>query len=110
MKKSQNFYVRSLLFVTLSLTGAFISYVLYPILARIFNLREFGDYVTIVGLSNQVLGILLAFSVISIALVKQYGETEASNKAQVIQKVLLWLFLGLSAVVLIFSPFLQHLL
>jgi O-antigen/teichoic acid export membrane protein len=110
MKKSQNFYVRSLLFVALSLTGAFISYVLYPVLARIFNLREFGDYVTIVGLSNQVMGVLLAFSVISIALVKQYGEAEANNKAQVIQKVLLWLFLGLSGLILIFSPFLQHLL
>lgn len=110
MRKFQNFYVRSLLFVALSLTGAVITYVLYPVLARIFNLQEFGDYVTIIGISNQVMGILLAFSVISLALVKQYGEAEANNKAQIIQKVLLWLFLGLSALILIFSPFLQHLL
>jgi O-antigen/teichoic acid export membrane protein len=110
MRKLQNFYIRSTLFVILSLAGATISYLIYPVLSRMLNLREFGDYVTIIGLSNQVMGILLAFSVISIALVKQYGETEANNKAQIIQKVLLWLFLALSVVILIFSPFLQHLL
>jgi O-antigen/teichoic acid export membrane protein len=110
MRKLQNFYIRSTLFVILSLAGATISYLLYPVLSRILSLREFGDYVTIIGLSSQVMGILLAFSVISIALVKQYGETEANNKAQIIQKVLLWLFLALSVVILILSPFLQHLL
>jgi O-antigen/teichoic acid export membrane protein len=110
MIKSQNFYVRSSLFVTLSLTAAVINYVLYPVLARLFNLREFGDYVTIVSLSNQVMGVLLAFSVISIALVKQYGEAEAGNKAQIIQKVLLWLFLVLSILILLFTPLLKNLL
>jgi O-antigen/teichoic acid export membrane protein len=110
MRKLQNFYARSLLYVTLSLTGAIINYVIYPVLARTLNLREFGDYVAIIGLSNQVMGLLLAFSVISIAFVKQYGDSEAENKAQVIQKVLLWLFLGLSIVLLLFSPVLQHLL
>jgi O-antigen/teichoic acid export membrane protein len=110
MRKTQNFYVRSGLFVTLSLAAAAISYALYPVISRVFSLQELGDYVTIIGLSNQVMGLLLAFSVISIALVKQYGEDDANNKAQVIQKILLWLFLGLSVLVLIFSPLLQHLL
>lgn len=110
MLKSQNFYFRSSVFVTLSLIGAVINYLLYPVLSRIFNLSQFGDYVTIVALSTQLMGLLLAFSVISIALVKRYGEDEAHAKAQTIQKVLLWLFLGLSLLVLVLTPFLQHLL
>lgn len=110
MNNSKNFYTRSVLFVILSVVGAVFSYLIYLILARIFNLSEFGDYVTIVGISNQVLGILLAFSVISIGLVKQYGESEANVKAQVIQKVLLWLFLMLSLVILAASQYLQHIL
>jgi O-antigen/teichoic acid export membrane protein len=56
------------------------------------------------------MGILLAFSVISIALATQYGEAEAKSKAQTIQQALLWLFLGLSGLLLLFSPLLQHLL
>lgn len=110
MIKPQNFYTRSILFVILSLIGAVISYLLYFVLARIFNLSEFGDYVTIIGLSNQLMGVLLAFSVISVALVKQYGEEEASNKAQVIQKVLIWFFIILSIVVLLTSRWLQDVL
>lgn len=110
MLKTQNFYVRSTIFVVLSLAGATITYLLYPILARIFSLQEFGDFVAIVGISNQALGILLAFSILSIGLVKQYGETEATNKTQVIQKVLLWLFLVLSALTVLVSPLLKDLL
>lgn len=110
MKATQNFYTRSALFVVLSLTGAVINYLLYPVLARIFNLSDFGDYVTIVGLSNQVMGILLAFSVLSIAFVKQYGDAEAHDKTQTIQKVLLWVFMAIAVVVLLISPYLQNLL
>ncbi len=110
MVKTQNFYVRSSLFVILSIFGGAVTYAVYPVLARILKLEQLGDYIAIVGISNQLLGILLAFSVISVGLVKQYGEQEASEKIGVIQKVLLWLFIGLSAIVLVLSPFLQHLL
>ena len=110
MSKTRSFYVRSITFFVLSILGAFISYLIYPVLARLLSLSQFGDYVTIIGISNQALGILLAFSVLSIALVKQYGEKEANVKARVIQKVLLWLFMALSVVLLILSPLLQQLL
>ena len=110
MKKLQNFYVRSSLFVGLSIAGAVINYLLYPILSRVLNLQEFGDFVAVIGLSNQVMGILLAFLVISIALVKQYGEDEAQEKTQIIQKMLIWLFLVASIGVLLVSPFLLNLL
>ncbi|MCA9328665.1 hypothetical protein KC959_02755 [Candidatus Saccharibacteria bacterium] len=110
MSKTRSFYVRSITFFVLSIPGAFISYLIYPVLARLLSLSQFGDYVTIIGISNQALGILLAFSVLSIALVKQYGEKEANVKARVIQKVLLWLFMALSVVLLILSPLLQQLL
>lgn len=110
MTKLQNFYLRSFLFIVLSMAAAVINYLLYPFLARILNLRELGDYITIIGLSNQVMGILLAFSVISIALVKQHDSDTAEGKAAIIQKFLLWLFLLLSVVVLSVSPLLQQLL
>ncbi len=109
MEKLQNFYVRSLVFTVFSVVGAAVNYLLYPVLSRVLDLSEFGDFATIIGLSNQVMGILLAFSVLSIVLIKQYGEEEAHRKAQVIQKVLLWVFVGFSALVLLASPFLQDL-
>jgi len=108
--KLTNFYVRSGLFGILSLTGAFFNYALYPVLVRILSAREFGDFAVIVAISNQVLGILLAFNIISIYLVKTHEEETARNHAQVIQKFLIWLFLGATVVMLVASPYLHHLL
>ncbi len=110
MKKVENFYTRSFLFVFLSLFGAGINYLIYPFLSRSFTLSQFGDYVTIIGISNQAMGILLAFSVLSIALVKQYGEEEANEKTKIIQKVLFWTIMVLAVLVVVFSSFLQNLL
>lgn len=110
MKKVDNFYFRSLLFVILSMGGAGLNYLVYPFLSRIFTIQEFGDYVAIIGLSSQLMGVLLAFSVISIGLVKQYGESEAEKHAQTIQKILLWLFFILALLFLTISPYLQSLL
>ncbi|MEO5627718.1 MAG: hypothetical protein ABIQ89_02420 [Candidatus Saccharimonadales bacterium] len=110
MKRIQSFYARSTFFVVLSLTGAVINYALYPILSRILSLSQFGDYVTVISISNQVMGVLLAFSVLSIAFVKQFGESEANEKAQIVQKVLLWVFSGLSIITIILSPLLKNLL
>ena len=108
--KLSNFYVRSGLFSVLSLAGAFFAYAIYPVLTRILNAQEFGDFAVIVALSNQLLGILLAFNIISIYLVKSRPEAEARSHAQIIQKTLLWFFLGASLVLLALSPFLNELL
>jgi O-antigen/teichoic acid export membrane protein len=108
--KLTNFYVRSGLFGILSLTGAFFNYALYPVLVRILSARDFGDFAVIVAISNQVLGILLAFNIISIYLVKAHEEEKARNHAQVIQKFLIWLFLGATVTILVASPYLHNLL
>lgn len=105
-----NFYVRSGAFAVLSLLGAFFSYFLYPILTRVLNTQEFGDFAVIVAISNQLLGILLAFNIISIYLVKSQSEEQARSHTQVIQKTLIWLLLIASAIVLLASPFLNELL
>jgi O-antigen/teichoic acid export membrane protein len=104
----ENFYVRSSLFTLLSLAGALINYSLYPVLAHIFNTNDFGNFAVIIALSNQITGILLAFNLISIYLVKNYPEDEARQKAQTIQKILIWVFLGLSLVLALCSPFIGH--
>ena len=110
LPKVKNFYVRSSLFGILSLTGAVFNYALYPILVRILNTSSFGDFAAITAISNQLLGLLLAFNIISIYLVKSQGEDEAKAHAEVIQKSLIWFFLLMTLAVLALSPFLHNLL
>lgn len=107
--KFKNFYVRSSLFTILSLTTAVFSYILYPILVRVLNPVEFGDFAVVIAILNQILAVLVAINVISIYLVKTYGEQEARDRAQIIQKALIWFFVALSLVVLLLSPFLNQL-
>lgn len=105
--RRSNFYVRSGVFALLSLAGAGFNYILYPVLAHILNTRDFGNFTVIVAISNQILAVLLAFNITSISLVKNNPEEVAREKAQVIQKVLLWFFLAISALVLILSPLIK---
>lgn len=106
----KNFYVRSSLFGALSIAGAVLNYALYPVLVRILNTHDFGDFAVIVAISNQLLGILLAFNIISIYLVKSQSEATAREHAEIIQKVLIWFFAIATLVVFALSPFLNDLL
>lgn len=106
--KKTNFYFRSSLFTVLSLCGAALNYLLYPVLARILDVRSFGDFTAIFALSNQVLGILLAFNLVSIYLVKAYPEVEARKHAEAVQKVLIRFFLIISLLLVAFSPILRY--
>ncbi len=108
--KLSKFYVRSSLFGILSLVAAALNYSLYPILVRILNTRDFGDFAAIVAISNQILGILLAFNIISIYLVKSQPEETARRHAQIIQKTLIWFFLAATVLLLIASPALHSIL
>jgi len=105
-----SFYFRSSIFVVLSVFAATLNYILYPILTRVLTPSEFGDFAAVVALSNQVAGVLLAFNLISIYLVKFNSETEAREKAQVVQKVLIWLFLFLTALLFLTAPLTRSLL
>jgi O-antigen/teichoic acid export membrane protein len=108
--KSEGFYFRSSIFAILSLTGAALNYALYPILVRILSTNEFGDFAAVVAISNQILGILIAFNIISIYLVKTQPEKLARKNAQTIQKMLIWLLLLLVVVLILISPYLHSLL
>jgi O-antigen/teichoic acid export membrane protein len=107
-KMFSNFYIRSSLFTVLSLLGAIISYSIYPVLAHILTASKFGDFTVIIATSNQILALLLALNVVSIYLVKNFDESIALAKAQTIQKVLIWLFLTVTVLVALVSPFLSH--
>lgn len=96
--------------MVLSVFAAALNYILYPILTRILTPVEFGDFAVVVALSNQVAGILLAFNLISIYLVKFNSEAVAREKAQAVQKVLIWLFLILIAMLFLSAPFTRSLL
>src|SRR5262245_50157883 len=102
--KLDNFYFRSGIYTILSLGTSALNYLLYPALTRVLNPREFGDFAAIMAISAQVLAILLAFNLTSIYLVKKYPEDEAREKVQVIQKVLIWLFLGATGLLLFAAP------
>lgn len=106
--KLSNFYVRSGIFTLLSLLGAGLNYALYPILAHILDVSNFGNFTVIVALSNQILAILLAFNIISVTLVKNYNERTAREMAQAIQKILMRFFVAISLLVLIVSPLLKN--
>lgn len=93
----------SAIFITLSLAGSLANYLVYPFISRHFTTSQFGDFTLILSIFNQVLSILLAFNVISIALVKQNLEHEARFKAQAIQKALIWFFMAISILLLVFS-------
>ncbi|MDQ5972170.1 MAG: hypothetical protein QG553_329 [Patescibacteria group bacterium] len=108
--KFSNFYIRSGIFGILSLAGAVINYALYPVLVRVLNTSDFGDFAALVALSNQVMGILIAFNVISIYLVKSQKEERARAYAQVIQKMLIWFFVAAILILLLLSPLLSDLL
>lgn len=106
----KGFYARSSLFTLLSLVSAVFSYALYPILVRILNPSEFGDFAAIMALTNQTMAVLAAVNVVSVYLVKTLGESEARSRVQTIQKTLMWLFFGLTILVTLFSPALGHFL
>jgi O-antigen/teichoic acid export membrane protein len=60
------------------------------------------------AISAQVLAILLTFNLISIYLVKNRSEEEAREKVQVIQKVLIWFFLGATVLLLVAAPLVRE--
>ncbi len=86
------------------------NYAVYPILVRILDTANFGDFAAIMAISNQILGLLLAFNLISIYLVKSQGEAKAKAHAEVIQKVLIWIFLIITVLLVALSPYLHNLL
>lgn len=108
--KSKDFYVRSGLFSILSLAGALFNYALYPVLVRVLDSNSFGDFAAITALSNQIIGALSAFNIISIYLVKSQTERLARQYAQTIQKQLILFFLSVTALLLITSSYLHTLL
>lgn len=107
---AKNFYVKSSLFTVLSLIAAACSYALIPILVRIMPSSDFGDFAVTTTMLNQVLAFLLAINIVSIHLVKTYGEEDARRYVQIIQKALLWLFMGICLIIVLISPLLQSLL
>jgi O-antigen/teichoic acid export membrane protein len=109
-KKISGFYFRSSVFGILSISAALLNYALYPILTRVLNAQQFGDFAVIVALSNQILGLLLSLNIISIYLVKSRKENQARTETQVIQKVLVWFFLVANLVLFIASPMLHSIL
>lgn len=110
MLKTNNFYLRSSIFSMLSVLGSAFGFLLYPVLARILTLQEFGDFSGIIALANQSVGFLAALNIISLFLVKTHTEDVAREKAQMIQKVLLRIFAVFSAVLILLSPLLKRLL
>jgi len=106
--KFDNFYFRSSLYAILSLGASALNYLLYPSLTRVLSPREFGDFAAIMAISAQIMAILLTFNLTSIYLVKKYPEDEAREKVQVIQKVLIWLFLGATLLLLFAAPFVRE--
>lgn len=101
---------QSIPFIALSLTGAAINYMLYPLLARQLSTSDFGDFTVTMALFNQTLSVMLAFNVISVSLVKNHDQDTARTNLQVIQKVLVWFFVSICIAILCTTPLLRAVL
>lgn len=108
--KLSNFYVKSTIFTVLSVAGAVFNYALYPVIAHVLNSSKFGDFTAILALSNQILGIMLTFNLVSIYFVKNFPEEEALHHAQTVQKLLAWFFLAATILTISLSPLLKSVL
>lgn len=98
------------LFTVLSLFGAALSYLLYPIIAKVISPTEFGDVSVVIAIAGQIGGILLAFNVISIYIVNTHSKEDAIRISEIIQKLLIQVLFGATLVVLLFSPMLLSVL
>lgn len=91
----------------LSILAAITNYSLYPILSRILNSQNFGDFAVVTSLSNQLLGIILAISIMSIYFVKSLPEPQARQNIETVQKVLMQIFFVSIFAVLGLSPLIR---
>jgi O-antigen/teichoic acid export membrane protein len=102
--------IQKVLFGLLSVAGAVLSYLLYPVLAQILSPAQFGDVSIAVALSGQITGLLLAFNVVSIYVVHTHSSEEAQLITGTIQKILVQLLLVVTVFTLTLSPWLLQLL
>lgn len=96
------------LFAVLSVIGAGLSYLLYPVLTKFITPTQFGDVSVVIALAGQIGGLLLAFNVVSIYIVNTRSREDAIRLSEIIQKVLIQVLLVAMGVVLLLAPWLQH--
>ncbi len=106
--KFSNFYFTSGLFAVISCVAAVLNYLLYPSISHLLDTASFGSFTVLNAITNQFFGILLAFNLTSIYIVKTFPEKEAKENAQTVQKSLIWMFCVLCIVLLFCSPILNQ--
>jgi O-antigen/teichoic acid export membrane protein len=96
------------LFAILSLAGSALSYLLYPVLAKLITPEQFGDVSVVIALAGQIGGLLLAFNVVSIYIVDTHEHEHALRITETIQKIVIQVLLAATGVVMLASPWLSH--
>jgi O-antigen/teichoic acid export membrane protein len=96
------------LFAVLSLAGSALSYLLYPVLAKLITPVQFGDVSVVIALAGQISGLLLAFNVVSIYIVDTHEHEHALRITETIQKIVIQVLLAATALVMLGSPWLSH--
>lgn len=98
------------LFAILSLAGSALSYLLYPVLAKLIAPASFGDVSVVIALAGQLGGLLLAFNVVSIYIVDTHEQEHALRITETIQKIVIQVLLVATVVVTLMSPWLKQIL
>lgn len=98
------------LFTVLSLAGAALNYLLYPVLARLMPAGDFGDVSAVAVLAAQIGGIMLAFNVVSLYVVRTLGQDEGLSVLDLVQKLLVQILVVFTAVLMAAGPWLIHVL
>lgn len=99
-----SFYRKGIIFTALSLLAAGVNYLLYPIISHVLEVGVFGEFTALLAIATQVGGILLAFNVISIYLVSQYGDKKSKEYLASIQKSIIIFFLIITLLCIFIFP------
>jgi len=102
MKKS------TLIFVLLSTIASAINYAAYPVLSRILADTEYINITVSLSVLTQITTFLSSIVAITIGLSKEQVSKEKSSTVQLLQTSLFKLFLIITALFLILSPFIMN--
>jgi O-antigen/teichoic acid export membrane protein len=105
-----SFYRKGIIFTALSLLAAGVNYLLYPIISHVLEVGVFGEFTALLAIATQIGGILLAFNVISIYLVSQYGDKKSKEYLASIQKSIIIFFLIITLLCIFIFPVISGIL
>lgn len=103
---SDSFYRNALIFTAASLFTSVLNYIFYPILARMLSVEEFGELQLITSIILQLSTAFSGLNLINISLMTNSEKSEGERLVAALQRVIVWLFIGIALLLVAASPWL----